>query len=70
MHGQSEKSEKNNMLAWAVSIQFGILEMEETVGIYSIPFFQRIHASARSQRHPLIPVIESLQLLRYERDIH
>ena len=31
VHGQSDKSEKSDMLAWAVSIHFGILEMEETV---------------------------------------
>ena len=67
VHGQSDKSEKSDLpVPWAVSIQFGILEMEETVRT-------RYHFSSASI-HMLgpksIPLIENLQLLRYERDIH
>ena len=56
VHGQSDKSGKNDLLVlWAVSIHFGILEMEETVRT-------RYHFSSISMHMPGPKNILSLKI--------
>ena len=61
VYAQCDKSDLP--VLWVVSIQLKSF-------LYSIRFFQHIHAHPRSQRHPLIPLIESLRLLRYDGHVH